>query len=164
MAVNVAGLRKKIGKFADDTARIASRAVEQELREKAKTLSTWDYTHARRHTFLPHLELHGIEFERPDDPVLANPNSFPPVSHFHPRDHAGCRCRTGKSRRGVRRTANGPRSWRITSEPPRVSAARVGSARVVMTRDRMPEWAKPILSRGNWVSKVREAVRGKVSV
>ena len=162
MPVDVNGLRAKVARHAEETSRRASHAIEQELRDKAKTLSVWDYTHARRDTFLPHLALHGVEFDRPDDPVLANPDSFPPVSHYHPQDHAGCRCRTRSSRRGVKRTSIGLTKWRITSEPPRIAAARVGSSRVTVTRDRMPEWAKPILSRSNWIQKVRAAVRGRV--
>lgn len=162
MPVDVTGLRAKVARHAEETSRRASREIEQELRAKAKTLSVWDYTHARRDTFLPHLALHGVEFDRPDDDVLANPDSFPRTSHYHPGDHKGCLCKTRPSRRGVQRTSIGLTKWRITSEPPRIAAARVGSSRVTVARKGLPEWAKPILSRSNWIAKVRAAVGGRV--
>ena len=48
--------------------------------------------------FDPHARLIGTKFSRPDDPKLANPGSWPPVAHFHPGDHKGCRCRTVPAR------------------------------------------------------------------
>jgi hypothetical protein len=53
----------------------------------------WEYGPAMRtRSFEPHLALDGVEFTSFDDPVLANPGSFPAVSHFLPGDHAGCLC------------------------------------------------------------------------
>lgn len=165
MPVDVTGLRTKVRRYAEELSRSASADVEQELRDKVKDLGQWDYTHARRDTFLPHLALHGVEFDGPDDPVLANPDSFPPVSHYHPQDHAGCRCRTRRSRRGVRRIGLSPTRWRILSPAPQIAAARVGTAKVSVGRTGLPEWAAEILSRSNWIATLRRSnVRGRTRV
>lgn len=47
---------------------------------------------ARQRPFEPHVELDGVEFENFDDPVLANPDSFPETAFYIPGDHAGCIC------------------------------------------------------------------------
>lgn len=47
---------------------------------------------ARKSPFEPHRNLDGVVFENFDDEVLANGNSFPPLSHYLPGDHAGCLC------------------------------------------------------------------------
>lgn len=53
----------------------------------------WVYGPAMRRTnFQPHLSLDGQVFRNFDDPVLANGSGWPPLSHYLPGDHAGCRC------------------------------------------------------------------------
>lgn len=42
------------------------------------------------HPFEPHQRLEGVEFDRPDDPQLANPSTWPPVGFLAPGDHKGC--------------------------------------------------------------------------
>ena len=42
--------------------------------------------------FPPHEALDGTVFQSPDDPELANYESFPDTSHFYAGDHAGCSC------------------------------------------------------------------------
>lgn len=164
MPVDATGLRRKVRAVATEASRVASAEIEDELREEIRNLSVWDYTHARRAHFLPHLDLHGIEFSGPDDPLLYNPDPFPPTTHFHPGDHRGCLCRTRRSNRTLTRTAAGPSSWRIVSEPPKVAAARFGNRKVSIARTgRYPEWARDVLTRSNWIRRVDRAVRGRVS-
>lgn len=47
---------------------------------------------ARGVNFESHLILDGIEFDRWDDPALANYGTFPPTGRLHPGDHGGCLC------------------------------------------------------------------------
>lgn len=48
----------------------------------------------RLRPFEPHVELDGVEFENFDDPVLANPDTFPDTAFYQPGDHDGC-CAAG---------------------------------------------------------------------
>lgn len=50
----------------------------------------WNYGTAARKTFEPHRRLDGKVFQTPDDDVLVNSRSWPPVSHYYPGDHSGC--------------------------------------------------------------------------
>jgi hypothetical protein len=52
----------------------------------------WNYGTAARKTFEPHRRLDGKVFQTPDDDVLVNSRSWPPVSHYYPGDHQGCAC------------------------------------------------------------------------
>lgn len=52
----------------------------------------WNYGTATRKTFEPHRRLDGEVFHSPEDDVLTNSYSWPPVSHFYPGDHNGCAC------------------------------------------------------------------------
>jgi hypothetical protein len=53
----------------------------------------WVYGPAfRQRPFEPHRNLDGVTFQNFDDPVLANPNSFPPYGFYMPGDHTGCIC------------------------------------------------------------------------
>jgi len=53
----------------------------------------WVYGPAfRQRPFEPHRNLDGVTFQNFDDPVLANPNSFPPFGFYMPGDHTGCIC------------------------------------------------------------------------
>lgn len=47
---------------------------------------------SRQSNFEPHEALDGIGFSSFQDPVLANPGSWPPVAYFSPGDHFGCQC------------------------------------------------------------------------
>lgn len=53
----------------------------------------WVYGMAfRARPFEPHRQLDGVTFQNFDDPVLANPNGFPPYGFYMPGDHTGCIC------------------------------------------------------------------------
>jgi len=53
----------------------------------------WVYGPAfRARPFEPHRALDGVTFQNFDDPVLANPSSFPPFGFYMPGDHTGCIC------------------------------------------------------------------------
>jgi len=53
----------------------------------------WVYGPAfRQRPFEPHRNLDGVTFQNFDDPVLANPNAFPPYGFYMPGDHTGCIC------------------------------------------------------------------------
>jgi hypothetical protein len=54
----------------------------------------WNYGTAPRKSFEPHRRLDGKVFHNPDDDVLLNTRSWPPVSHYYPGDHAHCGCGT----------------------------------------------------------------------
>lgn len=71
------------------------RSVSQLRARDLVTLAwVWDYgsPSLRKHQFVPHVLLDGIEFDQWDDPALENKGTFPRGLHLHPGDHAGCLC------------------------------------------------------------------------
>lgn len=70
-------------------------AIRDVLRENGTVEDgyVWEYGPAfRSQTFHPHLALDGVRFQTFDDPVLANPNPWPPGGFYIPGDHKGCIC------------------------------------------------------------------------
>lgn len=88
MSADASGLRRSLTSWA-------ARVLDDSRVQTAAAIKAREWVHDEPPApFDPHIQLHGVAFERDDDPQLANPGSFPRVSHFHTEDHQGCRCIT----------------------------------------------------------------------
>lgn len=146
-----------VGEAADDLA--------AQVKARIARLDLWDYGTAPRVRFDPHVVLHGVEADGQSDPQLANPNPFPPVSHYRPQDHKGCQCRLRASTRTVKvtRTGGGPRVGRtLDSKGPQLGAVTVGRSRVTVTRSTVPDWWDEVVNPQTWTAALRSA-RGRVA-
>lgn len=116
--------------------------------------------------FDPHVQLHGIAFERDDDPQLANPGSFPRVGHFHPGDHRGCRCDTpplpvtaeGSVRPGVAPSGRIGARLRSRKQVVLVSRRRSSTVRAMPRPSGGPAWWRPAVAR-EWAKALPAAAR-----
>lgn len=63
---------------------------------------------SRTTPFDAHLDLDGVEFARWDDPVLANPEGWPPVEFLYPGDHEWCQCEAARLMVGVESDDDAP--------------------------------------------------------